>query len=116
MAKRTIIDRVADVVSSATLFDLSFKPYGSNILVAYDRIVAINHDNACDKVTFLVRIGSNEAILQAFLLPSAGSTMVVEGPVFVTGNGILTIRYEGASVGDKVEAFAYGFVENLRMQ
>ena len=113
MAKKTIVNGVEGVISNATSQDLEFKALTPNMLVCYDRLTLVDYDHSPTSVHLGFKSGTSEFLLDGKADPGVGIPFSVLGKVFALGHYRPFARFVGATSGDKVALFAFGYLTDV---
>jgi len=110
MTKKTLITEVQDVITDATSQDLQLLPFSGQPLVCYDRIVAADLTSGVTLITIGFLRGSNEVLLVSGTPAAVGGNIVMEGKVFAPAVWRPFARFKGATLGDKVCLYVFGYL------
>lgn len=114
MVKKTFVQSYeGKFPTGATSITLKVPTMPQNVLLCYDRIVGVDFTSTTSKITVGFTLGKSEKLLETFHNISAGQAVHVKGKIFVPGNYVLFVRFEGATAGDRVALFAYGYVTDF---
>jgi hypothetical protein len=114
MIRNTVVNAVRGVVTSAVSHDLPVTSLPTDALICYDKIVAIDFTTACTSVQIGFHVGADEVIVGGGTAVSANIPTVVEGKIYVPGQYRIFARFFGASVGDRIGLFVFGYTSDLR--
>jgi len=110
MGKRTVVSRVAGVADGST--DLVLRiPVGATAgLVCYQSISVCDADSVCTRIDVGFTRGASSATIWSVGSPVAGVTYWMSGSFYLPIDHVLTVRFIGASSGDKCSAVVLGYV------
>jgi hypothetical protein len=91
--------------------EISIKP--SDVLVCYDRLTLLNVEHSPTTVKLGFKGGNNEFILAGIASPGANVPFSVSGKFFAPAYYRPFARFTGATVGDKVSLYVYGYITDM---
>lgn len=113
MAKQTILLSIIGVITNSTEQDIEISIKPQDALVCYDRLTLLNVTHSPTTVQLGFKAGSNEVILAGIASPGANVPFSVQGKVFAPSYYRPFARFTGATVGDKVALYVYGYITDL---
>jgi len=113
MIKRSFANSSEAVITDTDAQDLLSSVFPADMLVCYDKIGVVDHDNTVTLITVGFKIGSRELLLESFIPTVAGEVKTVNGRIFLPGNYRAFARFTGASDGDQVAIIVYGYLSDM---
>ena len=113
MAKHTILLSARVVITNATSEDVEIRHTPLDALVCYDRLTLVDHTSNTTSVHLGIKSGGSEFILDGKLAPGLNVPFTVAGKFFAPSYARPFARFVGASLGDKVEFFVYGYITDM---
>lgn len=113
MGKATLVLSARAVITNTTEQDVEIRHTPMNALVCYDRLTLVNHTSNMTSVALGLKAGANEFLLDGKLAPGVNVPFTVNGKCFAPSHFRPFARFTGASAGDKVEFFVYGYITDL---
>ncbi len=113
MAKQTIIRSIEAVITNTTEQDIEIPGREGNFQYCFDRLTLLDVSNSPTTVQIGLKAGTSETILDGKANPGANVPFTVQGKIFAPSTYRPFARFTGATSGDKVKFFVYGYITDL---
>lgn len=96
---------------ATTYTDIEIPPFNSLGTVCLDRVSAINVDHSPTLVTIGYKVGASEFLVEGYSQPASGQVVSTQSRIFISGQARVFARFTGGTQGDKLQVYAYGYVD-----
>ena len=110
MAKQTFIWSAAGVITNATEQELELPVREGSWLICYDRLTLVDETSSPTSVKIGLKAGTSVSILDGRATPGVDIPFSVAGKVFAPSSYRPCARFSGASLGDRIAFYAYGYL------
>lgn len=110
--KWTILQSVTMLRTGATFDDLELDLFSRDGVVFFDVISGVDKDNATTQTTFGIKRGTSEFLLATYAAPAANVVVATVTRIIVPAEARPFMRVTGGVLGDRLELFVYGYLNN----
>lgn len=111
MRHETIIRSMSALCTSGTSQDVQLDAWPYDICILWERVVGIDVDNTTTLTLVGLKRGGEFYVARAATPGAAGRSIHTVAGVEATGEYVPCARFEGATVGDTLQLFAFGVIQ-----